>query len=151
MTDAELAAFLETGRTLHVASIDPDGYPHLSPMWYVMRDGRVLFRSFTKSQKIVNLTRNPKLSVLVETGEAYSELRGVMIRGRARLVDDPEFVLETYGALAEKYEMIGAQRVSLDRDALEAAFGAYAAKNTAVIVEPVKISSWDHRKLDGAY
>ncbi len=151
MTDRELAEFLETGVTLQVASIDPDGYPHLSPMWYVMRDDRILFRSFTKSQKIVNLARNPKLAVLVETGEAYSELRGVMIRGRARLVDDRDFVLETYGALAAKYEMIGGQRVQLDPPALEAAFGGYADKNTAVIVEPSKIASWDHRKLGGAY
>lgn len=151
MTQDELASFLETGHTLQVASIDNDGYPHLAPMWYVMRDGHILFRSFTKSQKIVNLKRNPRLSVLVETGETYAELRGVMIRGRARLVDDREFVLETYGALADKYEMIGGRRVSLDREGLEAAFGSYADKNTAVIVEPVKISSWDHRKLGGAY
>lgn len=151
MTDEELDDFLRGGHTLQVASIDADGYPHLAPMWYVVRDGKVVFRSFTKSQKIVNLRRNPKLSVLLESGETYDELRGVMIRGEARLVDDRDHVLEIYGALAAKYEMIGGQRVELERDALEAAFGSYADKNTAVVVEPVKVASWDHRKLDGAY
>jgi len=120
-------------------------------MWYVVRDGKIVFRSFTKSQKIVNLRRNPKLSVLLESGEPYDELRGVMIRGDARLVDDRNYVLEIYGALAAKYEMIGGQQVELELDALEAAFGSYADKNTAVVVEPVKVASWDHRKLGGAY
>lgn len=151
MTDQELDDFLRGEHTLQVASIDADGYPHLAPMWYVVRDGKIVFRSFTKSQKIVNLRRNPKLSVLLESGEAYNELRGVMIRGDARLVDDRDYVLEIYGALAAKYEMIGGQRVELEPDALEAAFGSYADKNTAVVVEPVKVASWDHRKLAGAY
>lgn len=151
MTDRELEDFLRGGHTLHVASIDADGYPHLAPMWYVVRDGTIVFRSFTKSQKIVNLRRNPKLSVLVESGESYDELRGVMIRGDARLVDDRDYVLETYGALAAKYEMIGGQRVDLEPESLEAAFGGHADKNTAVVVEPVKVASWDHRKLGGAY
>lgn len=151
LTEEEYAAFLDSGHTLQVATIDAQGYPHLAPMWYVVRDGKIVFRSFTKSQKIVNLQRNPKLSVLLETGEAYSELRGAMIRGTATLVDDRAFVLEIYGALAAKYEMIGGQRLQLDPDALEAAFGRFAEKNTAVIVEPEKIASWDHTKLEGAY
>ncbi len=151
MTDQELVDFLQSGRTLQVASIDADGFPHLAPMWYVVRGGRIVFRSFTKSQKIVNLRRNPKLSVLLESGETYQELRGVMIRGDARLVDDREQALEIYGALAAKYQMTGGQVADLDPQALEATFGSYADKNTVVVVEPVKIASWDHRKLDGAY
>lgn len=151
MTDHELDEFLRSGHTLEVASIDADGYPHLAPMWYVVRDAKIVFRSFTKSQKIVNLRRNPKLSVLLESGESYDQLRGVMIRGDARLVDDRDYVLEIYGALAAKYEMIGGQRSEMEPEALEAAFGSYADKNTAVVVEPVKVASWDHRKLGGAY
>ena len=151
LDDDELAAFLASGHTLQVATVGADGYPHLAPMWYVMRDGKIVFRSFTKSQKIVNLRRNPKLSVLLETGDAYAELRGAMIRGTATLVEDRDFVLEIYGALAAKYEMIGGRRVELDATALEATFGRFADKNTAVVVEPVKIASWDHTKLDGSY
>ena len=151
MTDEEFAAFLETGHTLQVATIDANGFPHLAPMWFVVRDGKIVFRSFTKSQKIVNLNRNPKLSVLLETGEGYSELKGAMIRGTATLVTDRDYVLDIYGGLAAKYEMIGGERVELDAEALEAAFGRFAEKNTAVIVEPEKIATWDHTKLGGAY
>lgn len=151
LSETELEEFLATGHTLQVATIGTAGYPHLAPMWYVVREGRLVFRSFTKSQKIVNLRRNPKLTVLLETGERYDELRGAMIRGTATLVTDRGFVLDIYGALAAKYEMIGGQRIDLDAAALEAAFGRFADKNTAVIVEPEKITTWDHTKLGGAY
>lgn len=151
LNDDELAAFLETCHTLQVSTIDQDGYPHIAPMWYVVEDGKIVFRSFTKSQKIVNLTRNPKIGVLLETGLAYSELRGAMIRGTATLIDDPAYVLGIYGKLAAKYPMVGDEPTHLDPEALEAAFGRFAPKNTAVVVEPVKIASWDHTKLGGAY
>lgn len=151
MNDTELGEFLEAGQILQVASIGGDGFPHLAPMWYVVRDGKITFRSFAKSQKIVNLQRNPNLSVLVETGNSYSELQGAMIRGTATLVNDREFVLEMYGALAAKYPMIGDEPVQLDAEALEAAFGRFAEKNTAVVIEPVKVATWDHTKLGGSY
>ncbi|MDH3247394.1 MAG: pyridoxamine 5'-phosphate oxidase family protein [Acidimicrobiia bacterium] len=151
LTDEELSEFLEAGHTLHVASIDADGFPHLAPMWYVVRDGKITFRSFTKSQKIVNLRRNPKLSVLLESGETYDELKGVMIRGTATLVEDRATVLSIYGTIAAKYRMVGGRSAELDDEALEAAFGSYAEKNTAVFVEPLKVASWDHSKLGGAY
>ena len=151
MNEAEILAFLDHGATLQVASIGPDGFPHVAPMWYVLEDGKVAFRSFSKSQKMLNLRRNPKLTVLHEEGLAYAELRGVMIKGTARLVDDRDFVLQMYGRLAAKYPMVGGERQVLDADALEAAFGRHAEKNTAVIVEPEKVISWDYRKLGGAY
>lgn len=151
MTPDEIATFLEHGHTLQVASIGKGGYPHIAPMWFVVDEGHVVFRSFTKSQKIVNLARNPKVTVLLETGEAYAELKGLMIRGDARLVDDRDYVLGIYGRLAAKYAMVGDAPIDLDPDALEAAFGRFAEKNTAVVVEPVHIASWDHTKLGGAY
>lgn len=151
MTPEEIQEFLAASTILEVATIGPDGWPHLAPMWYVVDDGQVVFRSFTKSQKIVNLQRNPKLTVLVETGHEYSQLRGVMIKGTARLVTDPDYVLTIYRRLAAKYPMINDTPVELDPVAVEAAFGRFAAKNTAVIVEPVKTTSWDHTKLGGGY
>jgi PPOX class probable F420-dependent enzyme len=152
MTDEEVTEFLSTGaKVLHIATIGRKGVPHLTPMWFVMDDGRIVFRSFTKSQKIVNLRRDPRLTVLVETGHSYDELRGVMIEAEAELIDDPAYVLKVYGGLAARYPMVGDTPIELDGDALEAAFGAYAAKNTAVVVNPVKVTSWDHTKLGGAY
>lgn len=152
MTDEEVLAFLSSGaKTLQVATIGADGVPHLAPMWFVMVNGKIVFRSFAKSQKIVNLRRDPRLTVLVETGEAYADLQGVMIKGEAALVDDPDYVLEIYGGLAARYPMLGDEPVSLERAALKAAFGRYVAKNTAVIVEPERVTSWDHHKLGGSY
>jgi len=151
MTGAETLAFLESGHTLQVSSIGKDGTPHLAPMWYIVDDGKIVFRSFTKSQKIVNLLRNPRLAVLVERGEAYADLQGVMIRGRSRLVTDRSYVLAVYGGLAARYAMVGDARRQLSPEELEAAFGRFADKNTAVVVEPDHIATWDHTKLDGGY
>jgi len=151
MTPTEIQEFLAAGHTLQVATIGKHGAPHLAPMWYVMDEGKVVFRSFTKSQKMVNLQRDPRLTLLHERGLAYAELQGVMIRGTGTLIDDPTYVLETYRRLAAKYTMVGDGPMDLDDAALEAAFGRFASKNTAVVVEPDKIVTWDHTKLDGAY
>jgi PPOX class probable F420-dependent enzyme len=151
MTSDEQQAFLREGHTLIVTTMGKDGFPHTAPMWYFVHDGKVAFRSFTKSQKIVNLARNPKLTVLVETGKTYAELRGLMIKGTARLVTDPTEVLTMYGELSKRYAFVGTEVVPLEGEALEAAFGRFAAKNTGVIVEPESVISWDHTKLAGAY
>jgi len=151
MTAEEVTAFLNETSILQVATIGKDGTPHLAPMWFVMEDDAIVFRSFSRSQKIVNLQRDPRLSVLAEDGDAYAELRGVMITGEARLVDDPAYVLSLYGRLAAKYTLIGDGPVELTEEELEAAFGRAASKNTAVVVEPIKVASWDHRKLGGGY
>ena len=151
MTPEEAARFLAAGTTLEVATIGPDGFPHLAPMWYVVEDGKVVFRSYTKSQKIVNLRRDPRCTVLVEDGLAYAELRGVMIKGIARLVDDPAMVLGVYRSLAAKYPMVGPEPVELDDVTLAAAFGRAATKNTAVVIDPVRVASWDHHKLGGSH
>jgi len=154
MTPDEQLAFLAEERTLVVTTLGRRGRAHTVPMWFFLEDERVVFRSFTKSQKIVNLRRDPRITVLVEKGLAYAELQGVMIQGTARLVDgaeDPAYVLESYRRLAARYPMVGPDPVDLDPDALEAAFGRFAPKNTAVIVEPTRVVSWDHTKLAGRY
>jgi general stress protein 26 len=152
MNEAEIQEFLSSGaKVLQAATLGKDGSPHLAPMWFVMADGRVAFRSFTKSQKIVNLMRDARITVLAEAGDAYADLQGVMIKGTARLVTDPAYVLKIYGGIAARYPMVGDAPVDMDDDALEAAFGRFAPKNTAVIVEPVTVTSWDHTKLGGAY
>lgn len=152
MTDEEIQIYLSSGaKTLQVATISGDGTPHLAPMWFVMENDRIVFRSFAKSQKIVNLRRDPRLTVLIETGHAYADLQGVMIKGEATLVDDQAYVLQIYGELAARYPMLGDHPVNLDQAALEATFGRFAPKNTAVIVEPERVTTWDHNKLGGSY
>ncbi len=92
--------------------------------------------------------------MLVERGIAYAELQAVMIAGTARLIDgadDPAYVLESYRRLAAKYPMVGPEPTELDAATLDQFFGRFAPKNTAVVVEPEKIVSWDHTKLGGSY
>lgn len=154
LTPDELEAFLAEEMTLIVTTIGRDGHPHTAPMWFFIDDGKIVFRSFTKSQKIVNLRRDPRLTVLVERGIAYAELQGVMMRGTGTLIDgadDPGHVLESYRRLAARYPMVGPEPVDLDDEALDQFFGRLAPKNTVVVFEPEKIASWDHTKLGGAY
>lgn len=147
-----MVEFLSSGaKILQVATVGKDGAPHLAPMWFVLDDGKIVFRSFTKSQKIVNLKRDPRITVLVEEGDSYETLQGVMIKGTARLVEDPAYILNLYGRVGARYPFAGDAPVELDPEALEAAFGRFTPKNTAVIVEPDKITSWDHTKLGGSY
>jgi PPOX class probable F420-dependent enzyme len=150
----EIDQLLAEEMTIIVTTVGNDGHPHTAPMWFFTDDGKIVFRSFTKSQKIVNLARDPRLTVLIERGIAYVELQAVMIKGTARLIDgadDPEYILEAYRRLAARYPMVGPEPVDLDPEALEQTFGRFAPKNTAVIVEPERIISWDHTKLGGQY
>lgn len=153
MSEEKLLQFLEEEqKILQVASNDPDGHPHLVPMWFVVDDGKIVFRSFSKSQKILNLQRDPKITVLVEEGKDYSELQGAMIKGNAKLVNDADYCLDLYVALADRYAFFaGVDPGATPEDEVRDYFSGRAAKQTAVIVEPVEIASWDYRKLGGGY
>ena len=144
MSDAEMRSFLEEGRDLQVASINADGTPHLVTMWYVVRDGEIAFWTYAKSQKVVNLRRDPRLTVLVATGEVYEQLKGVSVTGRAELVDDPDDVLRYGEAVYERYWG------PLNEMVLEGV-RAMSAKRVVIVVKPEKVLSWDHSKLGGAY
>ena len=144
MSEAEIAEFLSGSHTLQVASINADGTPHLAAMFYAVVDGQVGFWTYGKSQKVVNLRRDPRITVMVETGKAYEELCGVMITGRSRLVEDREGVTAFGELLYPRYfgELNDAAREGV----------AYTGqKRVVVFVEPVKVVSWDHRKLGGTY
>ena len=144
MSDEQMRSFLEAGRDLQVASINADGTPHLVTMWYVLRDGEVAFWTYAKSQKVVNLRRDPRLSVLVATGDKYEELKGVSIIGRAEIVDDPAAVLDYGEAVYERYW-------GPLNDTVMEGVRAMSTKRVVVVVKPEKILSWDHSKLGGAY
>jgi PPOX class probable F420-dependent enzyme len=144
MSDEEIRTFLAAGRDLQVASINADGTPHLVTMWYAMRDGEIAFWTYAKSQKVVNLRRDPRLSVLVATGEVYDQLKGVSIIGRAEIVDDPEAVLGYGEAVYERYW-------GPLNDTVMEGVRAMSSKRVVILVKPEKILSWDHSKLGGAY
>lgn len=141
LTDEEIEELLSEGRDLQVATNGVDGYPHLTTLWYAIVDSLITFRSFTKSQRIVNLARDPRITVLVEAGDDYGDLRGLMIQGTAELVADPEQVMATYLAVTRR--MQGAE---VTPEAVEALFGRFRDKNTVVTVHPERVISWDHRK-----
>jgi len=140
MTDEEVAGFLAERRKLHVATLGRDGAPHLMPMYFIVVDGAVTFWTYTSSQKIVNLRRDPRITVMAEDGEAYVDLRGVQIAGLARLTDDPTLVTAFGERLFERYfgPLDENGRIYVARS---------AAKRTRVTVEPLRVVSWDHRKL----
>jgi PPOX class probable F420-dependent enzyme len=139
LTDDELRDFLDSSRTAIMGTINHDGYPHLVPMWYSMLDGLVHMHTYKSSQKVKNVERDPRGSILVEDGVDYDKLRGVYFRGRFEIVDDQELCYRIAVASAKKYQ-------GLDEDTAGAALRYYIRKRVALIFHPEKTSSWDHRK-----
>jgi PPOX class probable F420-dependent enzyme len=144
MTDDEVQAFLQEERTLQVATIDHDGYPHLVAMWFALLDGKIVFWTYAKSQKAVNLRRDPRITCLAEAGESYPELRGVQIKGQAQIIEEAATVQQIG-------EIIWERMTGPLNENTRPMVAAQAAKRIAVIVKPVEIVSWDHRKLGGGY
>lgn len=141
MSDDELGELLGSSRTLYVATINDDGTPHLVPMWFAVVDGDVAFHTYRRSQKVVNLRRDPRLTCLVEAGESYGELRGAQLSGTATLVEDPVEVQRYVAATMRRYDP------DLDADEAAARAPSVAAKRLAVVVSVTDVASWDHRKL----
>ncbi|MFL5869795.1 MAG: pyridoxamine 5'-phosphate oxidase family protein [Solirubrobacterales bacterium] len=147
LTEAEQAELLHSERTVVVSSIGPRGWPHSMPMWFVIRDGDIWVWTYAKSQKVKNLERDPRATLLVETGFEYTELRGIQIEARAQLIRDTEQVFEFAKELTVRY----AEGIdSVEGDAA-AALRAQAPKRVAIHFEPVRVATWDHRKLGGTY
>lgn len=145
MTDDEVWRFVESQKSLQVATLNRDGSPHLTTLWFAMLDGDIVFETFTKSQKIMNLRRDPRIAVLCEDGERYDQLRGVSINGRAELHHDPAVVHRYALAVMRK------NQPEIPAEQLDAAARVMSAKRTAVVVKAERIVSWDHRKLGGTY
>lgn len=143
MSPEELAAFLEEPHKLQLATINPDGTPHLVTMYYALFDGRIGFWTYAKSQKARNLERDPRATCLVEDGGSYADLRGVQIGGQAIPIDDTEGVREVGEVVYRRY--VG------DSSRDEAGYvRQQALKRRAYLVEPERVASWDHRKLAAA-
>jgi PPOX class probable F420-dependent enzyme len=141
MSDAEAAAFLAEERVLVVATIGRDGWPHLMPLWYVVREGEPWATTYAKSQKVRNLERDPRCTLQVEAGERYDELRGLMVKAHAELVHDAALVEDLERAVFLRYH-------GRDPDADDAAgLVRQAPKRVALRFLLRERASWDHRKL----
>jgi len=146
LTPDEQRRYLAESHTIILTSTDRRGYPHPVAMWYAVEpDGSVVMTTFAKSQKAVNLRRDPRCALLIESGRTYPELKGLLIRGRATLEQDTEKVLDVLERVHAKYGMPGS--VEGMRDAMR----GQARKRVVVHVRPERVSSWDHAKLGGAY
>jgi PPOX class probable F420-dependent enzyme len=141
MSEAEVAAFVDGRRSMMVATLDKTGAPHQTVLWFAVKDGAYLFETYGAAQKTLNLRRDPRISLMWEAGDAYSELRGVSVQGRAEIVDqEPE--------LSELMRVCVQRNVpGLTGEALERHVAQLARKRVIVRVRPEKTFSWDHRKL----
>jgi len=147
LSPAEQRELLDSERVVVVSSIGPRGWPHSMPMWFVLREGEIWVWSYAKAQKVRNLERDRRATLLVETGTEYVELRGIQIEAEAEIIRDPETVLE----FGHELSVRNAEGIdSIEGDAA-AALAAQAAKRVAIRFEPRRVASWDHRKLGGTY
>ena len=145
MTEAEIGEFLAAPLTASLATIGPDGTPHLVAMYYApQEDGRLAFWTYRTSQKARNLARDPRCALLIETGDGYDQLRGVQVRGTVEVIEDPDQVRPIGAAVYGRY---------LD-GGLPEGVGSFlddqARKRNAYLVTREHVASWDHRKLAAA-
>jgi nitroimidazol reductase NimA-like FMN-containing flavoprotein (pyridoxamine 5'-phosphate oxidase superfamily) len=162
MTELETAAFLAEERTVTCATAGPRGWPHLMPLWYVLRAPpagessppipRLWAWTYGVSQKVRNLEREPRATLQVEAGEQYQELRGVMLE--CNVVVHRE--LETVKALGhEIFARYASARGEPPAENLPVEVGAIvdkqAIKRVALEFVELRRTSWDHRKLGGTY
>lgn len=147
LSDAELDELLGGERVAIVTSLGSRGWPHSMPLWFVAREGEVWIWTYAKSQKVRNLERDPRATVLVESGHEYGELRGAMIEAEAVLHRD----LETVTGFAEELTLRYAEGLSSIEGDARAGLEAQAPKRVAIQFKPVRTATWDHRKLGGTY
>lgn len=140
MSDTEITEFLQRSRIATLATLGPEGTPHLTAMWYALIDGEIWFETKAKSQKAVNLRRDPRVTCMVEAGQTYDQLRGVAIEGRAEIVEDAEKLFAVGVSVWERYNGPYSEEI---RPMVE----AMLHKRVAVRVVAERTRSWDHRKL----
>jgi PPOX class probable F420-dependent enzyme len=144
MSAEEVEAFLAEEKTLTCATNGRDGFPHLMPLWFVVREGRIWAWTYAKSQKVKNLERDPRATLQVETGLDYAELRGVMLRCDVEIHRDVDVVVEFAMELVSRY-------MGGDAEGARESFRKQAPKRVALeFVERDRVT-WDHRKLGGTY
>jgi PPOX class probable F420-dependent enzyme len=146
LSEDEQRELIESERIVVVSSLGTRGWPHSMPLWYVPRSGEVWIYTYAKSQKVRNLERDPRATLLIETGREYAELRGMEIEAEAEIHRDIDTVFELAKDLTSRYA--GGSQV--DETAAEA-LRAQAQKRVAIRFEPRRVATWDHRKLAGRY
>jgi PPOX class probable F420-dependent enzyme len=147
MSDDDVRELLDQERIAVVSSLGPRGWPHSMPMWFVVREGDLWVWTYAKSQKVRNLERDPRASVLVETGREYGELRGMMVEAEAELHRDFETVI----GFAEELTVRYAEGITSVEGDAKKGLEDQAPKRVAIHFRPLRTATWDHRKLGGTY
>ncbi|MBA2522067.1 MAG: pyridoxamine 5'-phosphate oxidase family protein [Solirubrobacterales bacterium] len=147
LTPEEQLELLDGERVVVATTNGPRGWPHSMPLWFVVRDGEIWVWTFAKSQKVKNLERDNRCTLLVEAGEEYGELRGIQIEAEAELIREHGAVLDFAKELTVRYSD-GID--SIEGDAA-AGLEAQVPKRIAIHFHPVRTATWDHRKLGGTY
>lgn len=144
MAQDETAAFLAAGRKVQLATNGQNGFPHLVTMYYVMTAGQITFWTYRRSQKACNLERDPRISCLVEDGEEYFDLRGVLVQGAARRIEEPAEIAMIGRRITA---VVGGALAGAAPDALTEYVERAASKRWGYRVEPERVITWDHTKL----
>jgi general stress protein 26 len=148
LTAQEIADFLVERKTIIIVSNGKDGYPHPMPMWfYADAAGAVYCTTFRKSQKVLNFQRDPKASLLVESGEEYSELKSVLIYANTEIIDDTDAAIDALVKINTKGRTVSDEEVK----AIAGAVAKTAEKRVVLKFVPERYVSWDHAKLGGRY
>ena len=144
MSEEELSSFLKKQISLQIGTINKDGSPHLTTMWYLYDGENFIFHTYTKSQKIINLKRDSRITLLTEAGSQYSDLQGIIVYGNAEIINGKDSLEEVIRYM----EMVGEKYVK-DEDGAQYIEGMklQAPKRSVVIVKPSKFISWDHTKI----
>lgn len=145
MGSDEVAAFLAPARTAVLATIGKDGFPHCAAMWYVPRAGALHMWAYRKSQKAVNLLRDARCGVVVEEGAGYSQLKGVLVQARARIVYEPQAVERIGRLLYDRYTLPATGVEAVEGPIAE--IRRQAAKRVGIVVPMARVASWDHSKI----
>ncbi len=140
MSDDEITDFVTRSRTGTLATIGPDGQPHLVAMWYGIVGGDIWLETKIKSQKAVNLLRDPRFTFMIEDGDTYDTLRGVSFEGTVEIVDDPDVIFEVGVSVWERY-------TGPYTEEMKPAVDMMMNKRVAVRLNSTRTRSWDHRKL----
>ena len=148
LNDTERRDYLDAAQTLIIVSNGKDGYPHPMPMWFYVDDAGAFYcTTFRKSQKVLNFQRDPKSSLLVESGETYAELKSVLAYADCEVIDDFDVVCDTLVKISTKGREVSAAELEQVRGAV----AKTAEKRVALKFTPREIISWDHAKLGGKY
>ena len=149
MTEDEVREYFAGQKVINVASIGPNGRPHLAPLWYYPYENGVATWTYGTSQKAKNLQRLPEATVLIEDGDSYEKLRGISMEADVRLVEDTAEVTRMGITLMQRYA--GAKPGDPVPDQLRSFIEGQAPKRIGLVFRPTKLVTWDHTKLGGSY